>query len=79
MAFVARANREDLIIKVMGAWEATFGPRKHPSQLIDWRSPDKSPLTAQLVWVALVDNAQPICDPDWHRFCKFPRDDLTSG
>lgn len=44
MAFVARANREDLIIKVMSAWEATFGPRKPPPQLVNWRSPDKSPL-----------------------------------
>lgn len=31
---VAGQYREDLLIKVMGAWEATFGPRAMPS--LDW-------------------------------------------
>jgi len=44
MAFVARKNREDLIIKVMSAWEAVFGPRVAPPQLVSWRTPEKSPL-----------------------------------
>ncbi|KAK0612445.1 amidase signature domain-containing protein [Bombardia bombarda] len=36
LAMVAPKGREDLIIGVMGAWEALFGPRKPPPQLVDW-------------------------------------------
>jgi amidase len=44
MACVAPANREDLIVRVMSAWEATLGPRKPPPQLVNWTSSGKSSL-----------------------------------
>ncbi|OBT58053.1 hypothetical protein VE04_01055 [Pseudogymnoascus sp. 24MN13] len=34
LALTAQSGREDLLIRVMSAWESTFGPRKPPPQLV---------------------------------------------
>jgi amidase len=35
MVVVTSKGREDLIIRVMSAWELLFSPRKSPPQLVD--------------------------------------------
>lgn len=43
LSILAPAHREDLIIRVMSAWEATFPARKPPPQLAGWgQEPQKS-------------------------------------